>query len=174
MLMDVIAMIATGAGMVGVAMALWRPPKHHLPGWAIAALFGFGMAAYAIWNDYTWFPRVTGVLPPEVVVIEAPTSSSPWRPWSYLVPLRLRFTAFDGTSLQPSASNPAIRQGEVVMVERGVPTRRIPVAFDCAQGMQADLGEGASLAADGSLGGGAEWRQAVADDPLQAAACQER
>ena len=174
MLMDVIAMIATGAGFVGVAMAIAHPRKRRLPGWSLAVLFGAGMAAYAMWNDYTWFPRVAGVLPAEVVVIAAPAESAPWRPWSYLVPVRLRFTAFDGTSLQKTAANPAIRQGDVVMVGLRAPTRRIAVAFDCAQGLQADLGEGATLAADGSLGGGAEWRQAVADDPLQLAACQER
>lgn len=174
MLMDVIAMIATGAGMVGVAMAIWRPPKRTLPGWAMAALFVLGMAAYAMWNDYTWYPRITGVLPPEVIIIDSQTDSAPWRPWSYLVPVSLRFTAFDGTSLHASAVDPAIRQGDMVRVERWAATLRIPMVFDCNQGQQADLIDGATLADDGSLGGGAEWRQAVADDPLQLAACQER
>lgn len=86
---------------------------------------------------------MTAVLPPEVIVVSAPDETQFWRPWSYLFPIHLRFVAFDGTTLKMAEGDSALRQAEAMVVQRWGKTLRIPMAFDCAKGMQAVLVDGA-------------------------------
>ncbi len=173
MWLELIAMVAAGAGVAGVIMTLRYFTKGKMPGWTVPAAIGAGMIAFSIWNEYSWFPRVTGVLPPEVTVLSAPGETQVWRPWSYLFPIHLRFVAFDGISMKKSATDPALRQAELMVVQRWGKTLRIPMAFDCAKATQAVLVDGAALGADGTLSG-ATWQTAAADDPTQKAACKEQ
>lgn len=172
MLMDFIAMIAAGAGLAGVILLLRKFSKGRLPTWTLPAAIGFGMLCFSIWNEYTWYPRAAGALPPEVVILSAPPSKQLWRPWTYVFPVYQRFLAYDGTVAKTSINNPAIRQGEVVVVQRWQPSTRVQIAVDCAKGLRADLIEGAAIAPDGALTG-AQWYQAPADDMLQTAACKD-
>lgn len=171
MFWDFIGMITAGAGLAGILLLIRKVSRGLLPSWSIPAAIGAGMLAFTIWNEYTWFARTTAVLPPQVTVISAPESRALWRPWTYIFPIHQRFAAYDGTSAQTSAENPAIRQAQVMLVQRWQATTRIPVAVDCAKGLRADLVDGAVLAPDGTLTG-TEWRPAAADDALQLAACK--
>lgn len=172
MFWDFIAMIAAGAGLAGLVMLIRKVSRGRLPSWAIPAAIGAGMLSFSIWNEYTWYPRASGALPAEVIILSAPVASNIWRPWTYVFPIHQRFAAYDGVSAKTSTENPAIRQGEVVLVQRWQASRRIPIAVDCAKGLRADLIEDAAIAPDGTLSGG-EWYPAEADDPLQQAACKE-
>ncbi len=172
MTLDVIAAFCAGAAMAGVVMFLRKITGSLLPRWAIPAAAGLGMLLFTIWNEYSWFSRVSGQLPPEVAVLSAPTESMVWRPWTYLVPVSFRFMALDVPGMVWSEQNPALRRGDALLVQRWKPTLRIPMAFDCDQGRRADLLAGASLAPDGTLTGAA-WQEAAPDDQLQRAACRE-
>lgn len=172
MLMDFIAMIAAGAGLAGVIMLLRKLSGGRLPKWTLPAAIGLGMISFSVWNEYTWYPRTVGALPPAVVVLSSPETKQIWRPWTYIFPVHQRFLAYDGTTAKTSMDNPAIRQGEVAVVQRWQATQRVPIAVDCAKGLRADLIEGASIAADGSLTG-AQWYPAATDDGLQTAACKD-
>jgi hypothetical protein len=172
MFWDLIAMVAAGAGLAGLVLVIRKVSRGRLPSWTIPAAIGLGMLTFTIWNEYTWFPRASGALPAGVTVLSAPGSSQIWRPWSYVFPIHLRFAAYDGVTAKTSTTNPAIRQGEVVIVQRWQQTRRVPIAVDCTKHLRADLVEGAAIAPDGSLSG-AEWYPAAADDALQNAACKE-
>lgn len=172
MFWDFIAMIAAGAGLAGLVMLIRKVSRGRLPSWSIPAAIGLGMLAFSMWNEYTWFPRATGALPADVVILSAPESRQLWRPWTYVFPIHQRFAAYDGTSAKTSLENPAIRQGEVVIVQRWQASKRVPIAVDCVKNLRADLIEGAAIAPNGTLTG-AEWYPAQADDALQLAACKE-
>jgi hypothetical protein len=53
------------------------------------------MLSFAIWNEYTWYPRTVAALPDGVVVARAQENSAPWRPWTYVRPIVTRFSAVD-------------------------------------------------------------------------------
>lgn len=172
MLMDLIATITAGAGLAGVVMALRYFSKGRLPKYTIPAAIGAGMLLFSVWNEYSWFPRVQAALPEGVVILSAPEDRVAYRPWTYLFPVSTRFVALDRTSMLTSQANPAIRRIEAMVVQRWAATQRIPLAFDCAGNRRADLVDGAELAPDGTLTGGA-WQTVAAEDELQRAACQE-
>ncbi len=172
MLIDILAAITAGAGIAGIVLALRWLSRSRLPRWTIPAALGAGIITFSVWSEYSWYPRVTGALPKEVVIVAAPQDPSPLRPWTYLFPLSTRFLALDRTSMKTSEVNPAIRLADLMVVQRWVSTKRIPLGFDCASGRHADLIGGATLAPDGTLTGGA-WVTPGPDDAMQAAACRE-
>lgn len=172
MLLDLVAAAAAAFGAAGLALILRHLSGGRLPRWLVPLAAGSGMIAFAVWNEYSWYPRVAGVLPPEVPVVLAPPDRSPLRPWTYAVPLVTRFIALDRTTMVTSTQNPAIRRLDALVVERWMGTKRIPMGFDCAGGRQTTLGEGAELSPDGTLTGGT-WATVGPDDELQKAACRE-
>lgn len=172
MLFDFIAAAASAFALAGIAMFLRVITRNLLPKWIIPAAAGIGMLGYAIWNEYTWYPRMIMGLPAEVTVVSAPEESQFYRPWSLFKPLVLRFVAYDGVNVLRSTEVDGILQGDAVFVTRWHPVQRVRVAFDCKAGKQALLVDGATLAPNGTLTG-AEWFAPPAEDELQAAACKE-
>ena len=172
MLMDFIATAASGVGLGAIMLVLRHLSRGSLPKWVVPAGAGIGMLGFAIWNEYTWFDRVTASLPAEVIVVSAPQDRAIYRPWTYLAPLTTRFVALDRTSMVISQGNADLRVASAVVVQRWTATQRVPMAFDCAGARRADLFEGASLGDNGTLVG-AQWRDVGPDDRLLRAACQE-
>lgn len=172
MLIDIVAAVSAGVGIAGVILLIRRLSRGRLPAWFIPAGIGMGILSYSVWAEYTWFPRVTGVLPSDVVLLAAPEDRSAIRPWTYIFPVSTRFMALDRTSLKTSEANPSIRLADVMLVERWMTTKRIPIGFDCAAGQRVDLVDGTTLAPDGTLTGGI-WVPAGQGDAMQAAACAE-
>lgn len=172
MLLDFIAMIAAGAGLAGVILLLRKLSGGRLPKWTLPAAIGLGMLSFSVWNEYSWYDRTAGALPASVVVLSAPPTKQALRPWTYLFPVHHRFLAYDGGSTQTSVDNPAIRQGQVAVVERWQATQWVPIAVDCAKGLQAYMAAGASIAPDGTLTG-ADWTPAEVSDSLQTTACKD-
>ena len=172
MAFDIIAMICFGAGIAGIFLILRRMLKGRLPSWALPATIGAAMLGFSIWNEYSWYSRVTATLPDEVEVILSPLDRSVLRPWTYLVPPSTRFMALDRTALLVSAKNPGFRQADLIFVERWRPTQRVPMAFDCSGGRHADLAGGAALLPDGTLTG-SDWVVSEPGNAMQLAACRE-
>lgn len=171
MLMDLIATLAAGAGLVGFVIVARHLSGGRMPKWTIPAAIGLGMLMFSIWNEYTWHYRTTSALPDEVIILTSPSDKVFYRPWTYIFPVSSRFAAFDGTGMVKSTENSNFRRGEVLLVQRWTPTKRVPLAFDCAGGRRADLIEGATLSPDGTLTGG-DWQDVGTGDELQRAACQ--
>jgi hypothetical protein len=171
MLIDMVATVTAGVGLAGIVLLLRKVLGDRMPAWAMPAAIGLGMISYATWSEYSWLGRTTAALPQGVTVIAAPQDRSILRPWTLAFPVSTRFMALDGTVLKTSVDNPAIRQAELMFVERWQGTRRVPIGFDCAKGAQADLTDGTTIAPDGTLSAG-DWVAAAPGDPLQAAACQ--
>lgn len=172
MLMDLIATIVIGAGLAGTLLLLRRVTGMQLPKWTLPAAIGAGMLIFSIWNEYSWYPRVAGALPDGVIILSSPADRVFYRPWTYVFPVSTRFFALDRTGMKTSQADARFRHAEVMFVQRWTPTQRVPLGFDCAEGLRADLIEGAALAPDGTLTG-TEWIDVGTDDELQRAACQE-
>ncbi|MBC7138008.1 MAG: hypothetical protein H5U17_04525 [Defluviimonas sp.] len=171
MLIDLISLIALGALIACVYVAVNRMTGRRLPRWLLPAALGAGMIGFAVWNEYTWYSRVTAELPESVAVVLPVRESSFWRPWSYVVPMVTRFIAVDRGAVMRSAQRPGLVRTDAILVQRWTPTQRVPVAFDCTAARRADLAGGADLAADGTLTGG-DWVALAPDDPFMLAACQ--
>ncbi len=167
MLIDFISTIAAGFCAAGVVLIVNHLSGRRLPKWALPAGIGLAMLSLAIWNEYSWYPRALAQLPDNVVIASAPVERVVYRPWTYVVPLVSRFIAVDRPQ---GADAPAVFATNAYVVERWGQSRPVPVAFDCAKGLRADLFEGAELADNGTLKG-AEWRPHDPEDVLVRAAC---
>ncbi|MFN3973016.1 MAG: hypothetical protein ACK4GO_16690 [Gemmobacter sp.] len=172
MILDLAAAVSAGAGIAGIVLALRYFLGERLPKWTIPAAIGAAIIGFSVWSEYSWYPRVAGALPPEAPIVLAPADPSPLRPWTYFIPLTTRFVALDRTVMVTSVENPAIRRAEAMVVQRWNSTKRVPMGFDCARGLQVTLAPGATLSPDGTLSGG-QWITVGDTDAMQKAACRE-
>jgi hypothetical protein len=173
MLLELISTITAGFGAAGLALIagfLLRVAGVALPRWIVPTSAGLGMLAFAIWSEYSWFGRVAAQLPPQVVVIDAPSEASLFRPWTQVWPITLRFLAIDTGGVLRSSVDPELWIVPVAVVQRWADTRRLTIAVDCAGMRSAALLEGAALGPDGSLGD-VSWQDAGPDDPIVRATC---
>jgi hypothetical protein len=143
----------------------------HLPRWIMPAAIGACMIAYSVWNEYTWFDRISTELPKGVAVVGQGQRTQFWAPWTYVKPVTVRFIAMDTRNKVTSAERPNLVVTELLLVERWQPTRKVTVAFDCNSGKRADLVNGARIDPDGTLQG-TQWQTMPADSPMLKAACQ--
>ncbi len=137
--------------------------------WIIPASAGAGMLGFTIYNDYSWFGRTAGGLPPSVRVTATGERSTAIQPWSLAIPVTVRFTAVDLGSLQVRESEPVLRRAPVHLVGRFQPTFTSRQLFDCATNRQADA-DGADAGPDG-LPPPQAWVAVPATDPLLRAVC---
>lgn len=173
MLFDFIATIATGFAVAGTIMLLRMTFRGRIPGWTVPAGAGAAMILYAVWAEYTWYDRTVATLPDSVTVLSAPERRSPYRPWTYIVPLKDRFMAVDAATVRRHPAIPDQRLAEIMVAARYGAQGRLPVLVDCAAGRRADLADGASFDADGAVVG-ATWVALDADDPLLLVLCAAR
>lgn len=141
-----------------------------LPKWLMPAAAAAAMVGYSVWNEYSWYPRLSGQMPDSVTVLSTGATKTAFRPWTYAVPMVTRFIALDRAAFAPVEGSPKVLQGEVMLIERYAPMKRVAVAYDCAGHARADLVEGARIAPGGMLQG-ADWVLLDADDPGLRAAC---
>jgi hypothetical protein len=171
---DLLSMIAVGAFaacMVFIVRRSLNKRGRRLPRWIMPAAIGATMITYSIWNEYTWFDRITAGLPDSVEVVGQGQRTAFWAPWTFISPVTVRFIALDTHARARSDQRPDLVLTELLLVERWQPTRKVAVAFDCATGRRADLGKGASVRPDGTLLG-SHWESMNADDPMLRAACR--
>lgn len=171
MLIEFAAAIAAAVAAAGLVLLLGRfgrmTGRFQVAGWVMPAAAGAALFGFATWSEYSWFARTRAGLSADIVVASAPRESMPWRPWTYLVPMVTRFVAVDRSA---AAGGAEVFATTAYVVTRWGRTQAVPVAFDCARRVRADLGAGAALGADGVLTG-AEWLSPDAEDPLIRAAC---
>jgi hypothetical protein len=170
MLMEFIAAVVIAVGAGGVAHLANRLSGRRLPGWIVPASAGAAMIGFAVWAEYSWAERVKGTLPPEVAVVSQNAITSWYRPWTHIWPLTNRMILIDGRFDRRNAAHPDLLMTAVVMMGRWDPGRQVPVAFDCARGLRADLSSDVVIAEDGRLEG-ADWRDLGLDDPMVQVAC---
>src|SRR3546814_6375549 len=57
MLLELIAIIAAGFGLAGIALSLNIALRRRLPQWIVPAAAGAGMLLMAVWLEYSWLER---------------------------------------------------------------------------------------------------------------------
>src|SRR5690554_2906613 len=176
MWVDILAMAAVGilaACMVYITRRSLARRGRRLPRWALPAVIGSCMIGFSIWNEYSWFTRISSQLPTTVAVVGQGQRSDFWAPWTYLWPVTTRFMAMDMQNRVASRQLPGLVVTELLLVERWQATRKVHLAFDCHERRRADLFGQARIEADGTLSG-AKWQPVAPDDPLLRAACAAR
>lgn len=173
MWVDLLSMAAIGvltACMIYIARRSLARRGRRFPRWVLPGVIGASMIGYSIWNEYSWFDRITSELPPSVAVVGQGERSAFWAPWTYAWPVTTRFIAMDIRNRVESSQRPGLVVTELLLVERWQPTRRVQLAFDCRRSQRADLLGGARIEADGSLEG-ARWQAVEPSDPMLRVAC---
>ncbi|MFD1881039.1 hypothetical protein [Paracoccus pacificus] len=160
---DVMGVIAVGIGaaaiMYALRHALWLAGRRVLPSWLLPAAIGGAMFSYAIWNEYTWFSRITAQLPESVEVLGTGAGGKAFRPWSFIVPVTTRFWAIDRREITTVGDRQEVR---ILLVERWRPTKTVRMAVDCAGRRQGPVD---------SKGEVVEWGPMPPSDPLGRALC---
>lgn len=170
MALELVATIALGFGLAGLALLL-RRLTGGVPGrWIVPAAAAAGMFGYQIWAEYTWFDRTAAVLPAGLAVTHRVADPAPWRPWSYLFPAVTRFAAVDAGGARRNPAHPELRIADYVLLGRHDPAVRLPQIFDCAGQRRADLGANVTFGPDGAPEG-AVWTGLAPDDPALRALC---
>ncbi|MEM7488391.1 MAG: hypothetical protein AAF390_04620 [Pseudomonadota bacterium] len=165
-----------GTLMAGVAAGLivWavnRALKGRLPAWLTPVAAGAAMLAATITSEYGWFARTTAAMPKGLVVAQAVEESTFYRPWTYASPFVSRFVAVDRATIRTHPMKPEQRIVDLVFYGRWVPTRKVPVLFDCDGARRADLTGGVAFGPNGNVQG-ATWYDMPADNPIVTTACQ--
>src|SRR5690606_42152348 len=69
------------------------------PRWIMPAVIGASMIGYSIWNEYTWFDRMTSRLPDTIAVVGQGERSAFWAPWPHLYRVPVGLVAADPVNL---------------------------------------------------------------------------
>jgi hypothetical protein len=171
MLLEFIAAICLGLAAAGLIMGLNYAVGRRLPAWLAPATAGLSMIAFMIFMEYTWLSRTVEQLPDGVEIVSTSRDTSWYRPWTYIKPLSLRAIALDTRRNRTHEAQPDRVMTSVLLLGRWMPSRQIPVVFDCALNRRADLHDGVELDSDGALPG-AQWRSLPADDAALTVACR--
>lgn len=170
MFLELIAIVAAGFGLAGIALTLNFIAGRRLPKWIFPASAGAGMLLMAIWLEYSWLERTAGSFPQGVEVASTNQVRSWYRPWTYVVPLTNRLIAVDRRFDRRHADLPGQVLTRVILAGRWEPTRQFGVVYDCQRHRRADLLDQVELADDGRLEN-ASWVQLPADDAVLRTAC---
>ena len=171
MVFELIAVIVAGFAGAGATLLLNKLLGGRLPRWVMPVAAGCAMLAVTITNEYGWYARTSGALPEGLEVATTVEDRAFYRPWTYIVPFVSRFLAVDTKTIRTNAAAPGQRLVDVYAFGRWMPPRQVRVAVDCTAGRRADIADGVSFGADGSLDG-ADWREVGADDPILRTACE--
>ncbi|SDE13891.1 hypothetical protein [Aquimonas voraii] len=172
MLFELIAVIASGFCLAGLALTLRWLLRGRLPTWLVPAAAGLGMLSYSVWSEYSWLERARSTLPVTAEVVSTNEVRAWYRPWTYVVPQVNRLIAIDRAELKRNPAQPGKVLAGVLLMGRWEPTRKIGVMFDCVEAKRADLLDGVQFDDSGALQG-AHWIDLAAGDPLLAVACRE-
>ena len=163
-----VAVCAAGFILLGYRIRGRKPPKFLVP---LAA--GGAMLAYAIYSEYSWYPRTVAALPDHVTVVEEVAYQRPWQPWTYLLPRVSRFVAIDRSQLRRNDDLPGYVLAEVIIAEFLEPTKVLTHMLDCRGGRIADVSLSTDVGADG-LPLNATWLPARKESFLFETVCDAR
>lgn len=171
MLFELIATLAAGFCLAGLALTLRWLLRGRTPAWLVPAAAGLGMLSYAIWSEYTWLDRAEASLPEGVVVASHNEVRAWYRPWTYARPLSDRLIAVDRRESRRNPALPGQVLTRVLLMGRWAPTHAVAAVFDCEGKRRADLVDGVRFDEAGALQG-AQWIPLPAHDPVLLAACE--
>ncbi len=170
-ILNLLGPVMLGVAFAGFLLFAKRVLRIPLPGWFIPMGAAFAMMAGHLYIEYTWFNRFSAQLPAHVHVADTLTTSGPFEPWTYARPRINRFSAVDANAIRVNPAHPDIVIGEVILVERYVPTATIGQIADCKGTRTADMPADPVFGSDG-LPQGLVWIDRTADNPVLATMCR--
>lgn len=171
MALELIAALIAAATLGLLVWALRRRVTG-LPKWSVPLAAAVGLVGFTIWSEYDWYSRVSAELPPELEVVAVQDEAMPLRPWTYLVPIKMRFIALDHRKTLAHPQKDGLRMVTLYSFARWKPVAEALMAMDCTGNRQVLVAEGVTITPEGELVG-ADWVAAPDGDKLQAAACRE-
>lgn len=101
--------LLTAAGVAflaaGIAQYARLLTAKKLPKWIVPAAAGLGILGYQIYMEYSWFERTQQMLPEGAVVTEVRETPAFWRPWTFVVPLKMGFSLVEPDKVQLAEHN---------------------------------------------------------------------
>ncbi|PUB17017.1 hypothetical protein [Yoonia sediminilitoris] len=172
MFFELIGTIVAGAVAALLVWALNRTLKGRLPKWLIPAAAGAAMLAATISSEYSWYGRTVATMPAGLAVAQTIEETALYRPWTHARPFVSRFVAVDRISTRTHPDQPGLRLVDLVFYGRWTRTAKVPMLFDCAGNLRADVVDGVAFG-DGGAVLNAQWFALDATDPLLRTACAE-
>lgn len=95
-------LIAAGAAFLaaGIAQYVRLLTAKKLPKWIVPAAAGLGILGYQLYMEYSWFERTQALLPAGAVVTEVRQTPAFWRPWTFVFPMSMGFSAVKPDEVQ--------------------------------------------------------------------------
>lgn len=172
MFFELIGTIVAGVAAGLLFWAVNRALKGRLPSWLMPVTAGAAMLFATISSEYNWFDRTKATMPEGLVVAQSIEDKVFYRPWTYAKPFVSRFVAVDQASARTHPNHPDQRIIDLVFYGRWTRTATIPMLFDCANGLSADIVDGVEFDDTGAVAN-AQWRNLAANDPILSTACAE-
>lgn len=171
MLFNLIGTITIGVAAAGIFLILNRLLKGALPRWLMPLCAGLSMFSFHVWNDYSWYARNTKGLPNTILIAKTYEESSPFKPWTFIVPRTDRFVSFDRTKVKPIAEGSKIVGVELILSSRFQDTSTALQLFDCAGNRQALFPKNLQLNADNTPKG-VDWAPIPAGHKVLRSVCK--
>lgn len=167
-------LIAALIAAVTLGLMVWALRRRFtgLPQWSVPFAAAVGLVGFTIWSEYDWYSRVSAELPPELEVVAVQDEAMPLRPWTYLLPIKMRFVALDHRKTLAHPQKDGLRMVTLYSFARWKSVSEGLMAIDCAGNRQVLVVPGVTITPEGELEG-ADWVAAPNGDRLQAAACRE-
>lgn len=172
MFFELIGTIVAGVAAALLMWAINRTLKYRLPKWLIPAAAGAAMLTATISSEYSWFSRTKASMPEGMVVAQTIEEKAFYRPWTYTAPFISRYVAVDQHSKRTHPNHPDQRLVDLVFYGRWTRTAKVPMLFDCAASLRADIVDGITFGEDGAVTD-AQWFAIEPGDPLLRTACEE-
>ncbi|MEZ5933875.1 MAG: hypothetical protein R3F54_18380 [Alphaproteobacteria bacterium] len=172
MLFNLIGMVVAGVAAAGCVLLACRLVRKRPPKWLLPMVAGAAMLSFHLWNEYSWFDRVTRGLPERMQVAERYTYESLLQPWTLLVPRINRFTAVDRGSIRRNERAPGYVMADILLVKRLDPAVKLTQLYDCRQARRTDILSSTEVDERG-LPVNASWIDTERDHAVFRAICDE-
>ncbi len=139
MFWHLIATFIAGLGAAGIALLLRKLSANRLPPGITPTLAGLGMLGFQLVTEYQWFTHQQQRLPASLEVVMTVEETTPWRPWSYLVPQITRFMAADRATISKNQLNPDIMLVDLYLFAPHTSAVLIKQLLNCRSGKTADF-----------------------------------
>ncbi|OKH88161.1 hypothetical protein [Thalassospira sp. TSL5-1] len=164
--------IVVGFACAGIIMLGFRLTGRKAPKYLIPLTAALGMFGYMIWDDYSWFDRISARLPDNVIVTETFTANTPYKPWTLINPPIDRFTAIDAGKNVANPQNPLQKQITTVYLQKGHPAMATTRLIDCDSKQAGFITPATNLDHNGFPTDDIKMEPLAANDPALKAACQ--
>jgi len=163
----VVGFACAGFIMLGFRLGGRKAPKYLIPLTAALGMFG-----YMVWDDYSWFDRVSSRLPQQVKITQTYVTTAPYKPWTLLVAPVNRFSAIDGDKTITNPANTAQKQITTIYLQKGHLTRATTRLIDCDTGLASFITRDTALDSNGFPTQIDDAKPLESNDPALIYACQ--